>query len=50
MNCPTCGTTIEGGRFCASCGTALELRTRCGGCDHHNQAGATFCSNCGRPQ
>ncbi|WFR71617.1 zinc ribbon domain-containing protein [Prescottella defluvii] len=50
VNCPTCGTGTNGGRFCSTCGTAFDLRTDCTGCGHAVQAGAAFCSNCGQPQ
>lgn len=50
VSCPTCGATTSGGRFCSACGTALDLRSDCRGCGREVQAGAAFCSNCGRPQ
>ena len=46
MKCPSCGTDVEGGRFCANCGAALE-KPKCPSCGHKPPAGARFCNQCG---
>jgi Double zinc ribbon len=48
LNCPTCGTRTNGGKFCASCGSSLSVAVRCTGCGFSGNApGAMFCSECG---
>ena len=46
MKCPSCGTDVEGGRFCANCGAALGT-PECPSCGHKPPAGARFCNQCG---
>jgi hypothetical protein len=48
LNCPSCGTKIDGGKFCSACGASLVLPVTCGGCGFaKNAPGAVFCSECG---
>jgi class 3 adenylate cyclase/predicted ATPase len=45
MDCPSCGATVPGGKFCIECGAAFERR--CDSCGHANDPGAKFCAECG---
>jgi hypothetical protein len=48
VSCPSCGTKVDGGKFCSSCGSSLAVKTACPGCAYEsNTPGAIFCSNCG---
>lgn len=48
LNCPSCGTKVDGGKFCSSCGSSLALKVDCTGCGSTtNKPGAVFCSDCG---
>jgi hypothetical protein len=48
LNCPSCGTKVDGGKFCSSCGSSLALKVDCTGCrSTANKPGAVFCSDCG---
>ena len=44
MKCPSCGTDVEGGRFCANCGAALE-KPKCPSCGHNHQLEPDFVIN-----
>jgi len=48
LNCPSCGTKVDGGKFCSACGGSLAVPVTCSGCGSTgNKAGAVFCSDCG---
>jgi hypothetical protein len=48
VSCPSCGSKVDGGKFCSSCGTSLALVVPCGGCrSTANKPGSVFCSDCG---
>jgi len=48
LNCSSCGSKVDGGRFCSSCGAALAMVATRGGCGSTaNKPGAVFCSDCG---
>jgi DNA-directed RNA polymerase subunit RPC12/RpoP len=48
LNCPSCGSKVDGGKFCSSCGSPLAVKVDCGGCGSTtNKPGAVFCSDCG---
>ncbi|WP_043720389.1 zinc ribbon domain-containing protein [Kutzneria sp. 744] len=48
LNCPSCGTKVDGGKFCSACGSSLAVPVTCGGCGSTaNKVGAVFCSDCG---
>jgi hypothetical protein len=48
LNCPACGSKVDGGKFCSACGSSLALAAGCGGCGSTaNKPGAVFCSDCG---
>ena len=45
MDCPSCGASVPGGKFCIECGAAFERR--CDSCGHSNDPSAKFCAECG---
>ncbi len=47
VTCPNCQAKVDGGKFCSSCGTSFASAVACPSCEARNQAGATFCSECG---
>jgi len=44
--CPECGKPAGGGKFCNNCGASLTL-IKCPKCGAKNQAGTSFCGECG---
>jgi len=44
--CSKCGKPAGAGKFCQNCGNPLGFVT-CPKCNHQNQVGAGFCSECG---
>lgn len=48
VQCSSCGSKVDGGKFCSSCGSPLALTATCGGCGSTaNKPGSVFCSECG---
>jgi hypothetical protein len=48
LNCPSCGTKVDGGKFCSACGGSLAVPVKCDGCGSTgSKAGAVFCTDCG---
>lgn len=47
--CPSCGASVQPGRFCAECGASLAppQPTPCPACNTVSAPGAKFCANCG---
>jgi predicted amidophosphoribosyltransferase len=44
--CPQCGKPAGQGKFCNNCGASLSL-VKCPKCGSQNQAGTSFCGECG---
>jgi hypothetical protein len=45
--CPSCGSSVAGGKFCPSCGGRLSATVDCAQCGNQLRAGSKFCSECG---
>ncbi|MGH9279252.1 MAG: zinc ribbon domain-containing protein [Acidimicrobiales bacterium] len=48
VRCPSCGASVQGGKFCPECGGALAKKKFCGNCGTEMDASKKFCSECGQ--